>query len=89
MPITEILQKMIDNPEDLTELPGVIERIRELEENYSASEEKIGELHTINRKYLSMIPIKDETKKEEEEPKHEEITVDDAVNSIMGRGEDR
>ncbi len=81
MKLAELLQKIVDDPEDLTELPGIIEKVSALEEDYSIAESKIGKLHELNRKYLKMIPINDETEPEEKKP--EPVTTEQAVKAIM------
>ena len=84
MSITELLKKMLDNPDDLTDLPGVIEQVSKLESEHQEALDKVGEMHELNRKYLSMIPIADSLEAEqEEEEKPDPVTFDDAVNSIM------
>ena len=83
MSITELLKKMLDNPDDLTDLPGVIEQVANLETEHQEALDKVGEMHELNRKYLSMIPIADSLEPEQEEQRPDPITFDDAVNSIM------
>lgn len=81
-----MLKQILENPEDLAELPGIIEKVGELEKSYDESLENIGRLQEINRKYLKMIPIKDdleENKTLNEEPP----TLEDAVKKII-EGED-
>lgn len=83
MSITELLKKMLNNPDDLTDLPGVIEQVAKLETEHQEALDKVGEMHELNRKYLSMIPIADSLEPEQDEQKPDPITFDDAVNSIM------
>lgn len=79
--IIKQLQSVIDDPEDLSSLPGIVEKVQAVGVELEQANEKIGKLHGLNRKYLSMIPIADDTEKEEIEQK--KTTVDDAVNEIM------
>lgn len=85
MDIVSILQTMIEDPEDLSQLPQVIEGVNSLIGERDSLEESVGKLQEINRKYLSMIPIKDETEEIEEEG--EDLpTLEDAINSILEGG---
>lgn len=84
----EQLKKILQNPDDLSAIPDIIKGIEELEKTISdmekqlqESETKIGELHELNRKYLKMIPIKDEVEEQKEE--EEKVDIDDAVNEIL------
>lgn len=79
--LRERLQALIDNPDDLSTLPEIISEVEQLETELDEANEKIGKLHELNRKYLAMIPISDETEKKEEEEKP--VTVEDAVAEIM------
>ena len=85
MDIVKALQAMIDNPEDLSQLPQVIETVTGLIGERDSLEENVGRLQEINRKYLSMIPIKDETE-EIEEVEEELPTLDDAITAILEGG---
>lgn len=85
MDIVKALQAMIDNPEDLSQLPQVIETVTGLIGERDSLEENVGRLQEINRKYLSMIPIKDETE-EVEEVEEEVPTLDDAITAILEGG---
>ena len=81
MTISERLKNLIAKPEDLSDLPKLVEDATALETSLSSAETKVGELHELNRKYLGMIPIKDEIAIEETEP--EGPSIDDAVNEIL------
>lgn len=81
MTVLEMLMAIRDNPEDLTELPNVIEQVTTMQGELDTATEKIGTLHGLNRKYLSMIPVTDNTVPQEQEEK--KVTVEDAVSEIM------
>ena len=85
MDIVKALQAIIDNPEDLSQLPQIIEAVTGLLNERDSLEENVGRLQEINRKYLSMIPIKDETE-EVEEVEEELPTLDDAIKAILEGG---
>lgn len=79
--ILNFLTQLKDNPEDLSALPQAIEKAQLLKKELEDAYDKIGRLQELNKKYLSMIPIKDETEPEvEEEP---DISLDDVINSIV------
>lgn len=82
MDVIAVLQAIIDNPEDLSQLPQVIEQVGTMEASITELEGNVGRLQEINRKYLSMIPIKDETE-EIEEVEDELPTLEDAINAIL------
>ena len=81
MAISERLKNLIDKPDDLSDLPKLVEDAAALETDFTEAESKIGQLHELNRKYLGMIPIKDELEIEKEKPA--EPTPDDAVQEIL------
>ncbi len=81
MAISERLKNLIDKPDDLSDLPKLVEDAAALETSLSEAEGKIGQLHELNRKYLGMIPIKDEVETEKTEPK--QPTPDEAVQEIL------
>ena len=85
MDLIKALQAIIDNPEDLSQLPQIIEAVTGLLNERDSLEENVGRLQEINRKYLSMIPIKDETE-EDEEVEEELPTLDDAIKAILEGG---
>lgn len=79
--ILNFLTQLKDNPEDLSALPQAIEKATAIKKELEDAYDKIGKLQELNKKYLSMIPIKDET---EAEPKEEpEVTLDDVIKSII------
>lgn len=88
MDLKTILKEIIKNPDDLSAIPDVIGGIEEMEKTIedlqtqvSDGEEKIGQLHELNRKYLKMIPVKDEI--EEQEQENNTVTIEDAVTEIL------
>ena len=79
--ILNFLTQLKDNPDDLSALPQAIEKATAIKKELEDAYDKIGRLQELNKKYLSMIPIKDET---EPEPKEEpDINLDDVINSII------
>ncbi len=80
-PISQRLKTLIEKPDDLSDLPKLVEDVTALETSLSSAETKVGELHELNRKYLGMIPIKDELEVEKTEPAGP--TPDDAVQEIL------
>lgn len=86
MKLSEMLKKIIDDPENLTELPQIIEGVMNLENENVEFEEKVATLHKRNREYLRMIPIP-ETKTEEKEEEKEEIQSIKELANLMSEGD--
>lgn len=88
MEISKALQKIIENPDDLSTLPQIVAKVQELEnrvQNFTEIEqqymERIERLQEINRSYLAQIPIPgQEQKKEDTEP---EVTLEDAKKELL------
>lgn len=85
MTISDRLKALIDNPDDLTSLPGLIDETSKLETEYGEALDKVGELHELNRKYLKMIPVATgpEEKPGPEQLEIQPVTYTDAVDAIM------
>lgn len=88
MKISEALQKIIDNPDDMSTLPQLVAQVRELEKNEVDYQERINKLQEINRSYLAQIPIPGQEPKKEEKP---QPTLEDAkqhiINTLTGGNE--
>ena len=80
MTLYERIMKLIENSEDLSDLPNIAKDVQDLEATLQEREDKIAKLYEINRKYLAMIPVDEPPadKEEEEEPP----TIDDAIEAI-------
>lgn len=79
--LLNFLSQLRDNPDDLSALPQVIEKATSIKKELEDAYDKIGRLQELNKKYLSMIPITDETEPEtKEEP---DVSLDDVINSII------
>lgn len=76
----ERIKALIENSEDLSDLPNIATDVQTLEAELEDRENRIAKLHEINRKYLKMIPV-DEPPAQKEE-KEEPPTIDDAVEAI-------
>lgn len=76
----ERIKALIENSEDLSDLPQIATDVQTLEAELEDRENRIAKLHEINRKYLKMIPVDEPPaqKEENEEPP----TIDDAVEAI-------
>lgn len=85
MTLSEMLNAIKENPEDLTNLPKIIEGVIDLEKREAEGLEKIGKLQELNRKYLSMIPVVDEVE-EKEEKEEEPPSIEEAVEEILKGG---
>ena len=80
MTLYERILKLIENSEDLSDLPNIAKEVQDLENALQEREDKIARLYETNRKYLAMIPVEEPSadKEEEEEPP----SIDDAVEAI-------
>jgi len=76
----ERIKALIENSEDLSDLPKIATDVQSLEAELEDRENRIAKLHEINRKYLKMIPVDEPPAKREE--KEEPPTIDDAVEAI-------
>lgn len=76
----ERIKALIENSEDLSDLPQIATDVQTLEAELEDRENRIAKLHEINRKYLKMIPVDEPpaTKEEKDQPP----TIDDAVEAI-------
>lgn len=88
MEISKALQKIIENPDDLSTLPQIVAKVQELENKVQQFQEieqqymeRIERLQEINRSYLAQIPIPgQEQQKEDPEP---EVTLEDAKKELF------
>lgn len=76
MSLSEALKAIIADPEDLTQLPSIIEKVAELEASELQYQERISKLQNLNKEFLAQIPIAGEDKPEPQE--EEDPTLEDA-----------
>ena len=81
MSLSEALKRIIENPEDLTELPQLIEQVGALESEVDGYQSRIVEMRELNKKYLAMVPIAGETP--EPDTEEQEVTFEDAQEQLM------
>jgi putative N-acetylmannosamine-6-phosphate epimerase len=81
MKLSEALQAVIDNPEDLSTLPQLVARATEMEGAEGGYLERIAKLQDINKNYLAQIPIPGEGKKDE--PQDDVVTFEDAQAQLL------
>lgn len=79
MSLAKALQKLIDDPDDLTQLPKIIAQVQTLEDSEFSYQERISKLQNLNKEYLSQIPIEGNEPPDEEE-KEVPVTLQDAKN---------
>ena len=77
MSLSEALKKIIDDPEDLTQLPTIIEKVAQLEASELQYQERISKLQNLNKEFLAQIPIAGEDTKVEDQ-QEEDPTLEDA-----------
>ena len=82
MSLSEALKKIISDPEDLTQLPTIIERVAQLEASELQYQERISKLQNLNKEFLAQIPIAGEDTKMEEQ-QDEEPTLEDARDYLI------
>ena len=76
MSLSDALRAIINDPEDLTQLPTIIEQVAQLEASEIEYQSRISKLQNLNKEFLAQIPIAGENKAEPQE--EEEPTLDDA-----------
>lgn len=79
MTLYERILKLIENSEDLSDLPNIAKEVQDLENALQEREDKIARLYETNRKYLAMIPVEEPPADDKEE---EPPSIDDAVEAI-------
>ena len=77
MSLSEALKKIIDDPEDLTQLPTIIEQVAQLEASEIEYQSRISKLQNLNKEFLAQIPIAGEDTKSDDQ-QDEEPTLEDA-----------
>ena len=77
MSLSDALKKIIDDPEDLTQLPTIIEQVAQLEASELQYQERISKLQNLNKEFLAQIPIAGEDTKSDDQ-QEEEPTLEDA-----------
>ena len=86
MSLSDALKAIIADPEDLTQLPAIIEQVAQLEASELQYQERISKLQNLNKEFLAQIPIAGENKAEPQE--EEDPTLDDArdylINTLGG-----
>lgn len=81
MRLSEALQALLNNPDDLTTLPQLVAQAQELENAEADYQTRISTLQEINRKYLAQIPIPNQEPNQDETPE-EEPTFEDAKSYL-------
>lgn len=78
--ISKALKKLIDNPDDLSELPQLVAKVEEMEQQEQTYQERINTLQQINKNYLAQIPIPNQ----EPEPDQDDTpTLEDAQQYLI------
>ena len=82
MSLSDALKKIISDPEDLTQLPTIIEKVAQLEASELQYQERISKLQNLNKEFLAQIPIAGEDTKTEDQ-QDEEPTLEDARDYLI------
>ena len=77
MSLSDALKAIIADPEDLTQLPTIIEKVAQLEASELQYQERISKLQNLNKEFLAQIPIAGEDAKTDDQ-QDEEPTLEDA-----------
>ena len=67
--ISDALKNILSNPDDLSALPQLAEQVAALEEAEANYQNRISQLQEVNRKYLQMIPLPNDSQKTIDPPK--------------------
>lgn len=82
MSLSDALKKIIDDPEDLTQLPTIIEQVAQLEASEIEYQSRISKLQNLNKEFLAQIPIAGEDTKTEDQ-QDPEPTLEDAKQYLV------
>ena len=77
MSLSDALKAIISDPEDLTQLPAIIEQVAQLEASELQYQERISKLQNLNKEFLAQIPIAGEDTKSDDQ-QEEDPTLEDA-----------
>lgn len=84
MSLVSALKALQENPDDMTQLPQIIEQVATLEGEIGSYQERISNLQQINKEYLGMIPVETNVTEEvEKDVEPEEPTFKDAQEQLM------
>lgn len=81
MSLSEALKAIIADPEDLTQLPAIIEQVAQLEASEIEYQSRISKLQNLNKEFLAQIPIAGEDKQPAEP--EAEPTLEDAKQYLV------
>ena len=84
--IYDLLKKIADNPDDLTDLPTALEKVKEIEENEAALMMKVEQLHESNKKFLRMITVEEPKTTTEPEEEKKPPSLADIAAAIAEKG---
>ena len=82
MKLTDLIQALTDNPDDLTVIPTMRELAIAQEQLQADYEEKIANLSETNRKLVSMVPIMDSEPEQIVEEEQPPLTMEDASKAL-------
>lgn len=82
MSLSDALRAIIDDPEDLTQLPTIIEQVAQLEASEIEYQSRISKLQNLNKEFLAQIPIAGEDTKTEDQ-QDPEPTLEEAKQYLV------
>ena len=84
MSLAEALKALQENPDDMTQLPQLIEQVASLESEVGGYQERISSLQQVNKEYLNMIPVEtNQTEKDPEPTEPVEPTFEEAQEQLL------
>lgn len=86
--ISDLLRELAKTPEDLTELPGIINEVEKLENNETELMDKVDKLHEANKRYLKMVTVSD-PEEEISDPDEPEIPTLKELAKLMTKEEEK
>lgn len=84
MKLSEALKAIIANPDDLSQLPSLVEKVAELEKSEEGYQSRIANLQEVNRKYLNLIPIEGKEPEKAPEPIDYRAEAKAFLNDLLG-----
>ena len=81
----DLVKAIADNPDDLTKLPEVLDKVKEIEESETSLMTRVEQLHESNKNFLKMITVED-PKPPEEKNEEKTPTLADIAAAIAAKG---
>lgn len=83
MTLSKKLRAILEAPDDLSSLPQLITDAETMEAGELSLQEQITRLQTINKQYLSQIPVPGDPDQAEEVLPEEEVVTDEDIQKYL------